>query len=291
MTEISVAIALALLKGGVAKTTSAVGLAVNLGMASGQLGPVLFVDGDPQATATTSRANLVQRLNAGLADEIARRGGEATHEDRANLATFGNVYPYSHTQLAHPDPTNDHFASRREVTDQLNAFTDGIYRPIVLRPPEWAGEPPPDQPIAPKVMVIDTSPAFPGLLDGVLDFMAQQPRSVVIVPTSMDDYDLGQARQFPELLRRSSAANVPYAILATKVDGRRREHRDHIEALHRANYPVFDTVVPYGAPFQRGPLWEYSKPKSPFNRVYKAIAAEALRIAMTPRTEPATVGE
>ena len=291
MSEISVAIAFALLKGGVGKTTSAVGLGVNLGMAAGQLGPVLFVDGDPQATATTSRANLVRRLNAELTREVEERRGGVTHEDMANLATFGNVYPYSHTQIAHPDPGSDVFASRQEVTAQLNAFTDGIYQPIVLPPPTWAGEPPQDQPIAPKIMVIDTSPAFPGLLDGVLDFMAQQPRSIIIVPTSMDDYDLGQARQFPELLRRSSASQVPYAILATKVDGRRKEHKEHIKALRRADYPMLDTVVPYGAPFQRGPLWDYNKPKSPFNRVYKAIAAEAIRMATAPRTEPVAVGE
>lgn len=278
MAEISVAIAVALLKGGVGKTTSAVGLAMNLGMAADQLGPVLFVDADPQATASTSRAGLVERVNRSLSEDVAERG-EPTDQDLASVATFASVYPFEHTQIRHPDAAHGHYADSQDVLDQLKDFTSGRYDSVVLTTPEWAPDPAPEPPVAPRVMVIDTSPAFPAILDGVLAFLATQPRSVIVIPSSMDDYDLAQARQFPELLERSGAGQVPYAILATKVDGRRREHRDRFLALRDSGYPIFDTVVPYGAPFQRGPLSEYRRPKSPFNRVYKAVAAEAIRLA------------
>jgi cellulose biosynthesis protein BcsQ len=287
MADVAAVIVFALLKGGVGKTTSAVGTSLALGRAS-NLGPVLLVDGDPQATATTTRAALAHRLNQDLEQAITRRGRLAP-EDVASLATFENVYPFSHTQIRY---TTGRPIERSDIELQLTGFSEGRYQPIELSRPAWAGQAPPAQrPQQPRIMVIDTSPAFVDILAGVLDFVAKQPRALIIVPSPMDDYDLGQARQFPQLLSNSPAAHVPYAILGTKIDGRRKTHRGRVTTLRAAGYRVFDTVIPYGAPFERGPMWDFANPKSPFCRIYKAVAAEALRMAAEPRTEHAGVGE
>lgn len=281
MRELTFVVAVALPKGGVGKTTTAVGFALTLGREP-RLGNVLLVDADPQASATTSRAALVQRHNQTGLRAAAARGDDPT---TATLATFDTIYPYAHCQLAFP---RDAELSRADVAHQLDQITHGHYTPTRAggAPATPAGDPQPEpEPVTPNVLIIDTSPAYPAILGGVLDFMARQPKALLVVPTTMSDFDIPQARQFSDVLQRSTAAGVRYAMLATKFDRRRRADGERLAVLRQA-YPVFNTIVPYGAPFARGPFDDHDKPKSPYGRIYKSVTAEAVEM-LTGRWQPA----
>ena len=271
MREVTFVIAVTLLKGGVGKTTTSVGLGLSLGREP-RVGQVLLVDADPQASATASRASVVRRENLRLASSDRKRAESAD----TPAVTFDAVYPFAHCQLALPA---DGEPSRDDVVFQLGEISEGRYRPTMIdaRTGYQVESGPASPPVQPNVIIVDTSPAYPGILGGVLDFLARQPVALIVVPTTMSDLDIPQARQFPEILRRSTAGHVPYALLATKLDRRRRTDLERLQAL-RAAYPVFNTVVPYGLPFARGPFDHHDKPKSPFGRVYKSVTAEAIEM-------------
>ncbi len=270
MRDVTFVIAVTLLKGGVGKTTTSVGLGLSLGREP-RVGQVLLVDADPQASATASRASVVRRENQRLAGNHKR-----VESDDTPAVTFDAVYPFAHCQLA---LSADGEPSRDDVAHQLGEISEGRYRPTVIdaRTGFQVDADPASPPVQPNVIIVDTSPAYPRILGGVLDFLARQPVALIVVPTTMSDLDIPQARQFPEVLRRSTAGHVPYALLATKLDRRRRTDLERLEAL-RAVYPVFNTVVPYGLPFARGPFDHHDKPKSPFGRVYKSVTAEAIEM-------------
>ena len=271
MRELTFAVSVALPKGGVGKTTTALGLALTLGREP-KLGPVLLVDADPQASATTTRAALVQRQN-----QRSRATGAARGTDPATCpqSTFETIYPFAQCQLSFPSTGE---LARADVVRQLDAVTHGHYTPV--HSPglhQGADRSEPAGPVVANVLVIDTSPAYPSILSGVLDFLARQPRALLVVPTTMSDFDIPQARQFSDILQRSTAASVRYAMLATKFDRRRRADAERLDVLRRA-YPVFNTIVPYGAPFARGPFDDFDRPKSPYGRIYKSVTAEAVEM-------------
>lgn len=281
MQELTFAVSVALPKGGVGKTTTAVGLALTLGREP-RLGTVLLVDADPQASATTARASLVQRQNQRWRAAASARGDEP---GACRQESFDTIYPFAQCQLSFPSTGE---LARAGVVRQLEAITYGRYQPV--RPPGPVADGhgrQPAEPAVPNVIVIDTSPAYPAILSGVLDFLACQPRALLVVPTTMSDFDIPQARQFSDVLQRSTAANVRYAMLATKYDRRRRADGERLSGL-RQGYPVFNTVVPYGAPFARGPFDDFDRPKSPYGRIYKSVTAEAVEM-LTGRWRPAVV--
>ncbi|MGF1600098.1 MAG: ParA family protein [Acidimicrobiales bacterium] len=270
MRNVTFVMAVTLLKGGVGKTTTSIGLGLALGREP-RVGQVLLVDADPQASATASRAALVRRENLRTANLVATRPAGSTPA----WATFDEVYPFAQCQLSFPAEGN---LSRADVYHQLADITEGHYRPTQIDDRTGPGpERTPSTPVIPNVIIVDTSPAYPGILGGVLDFVAEQDHALLVVPTTMSDLDIPQARQFPEILNRSTANQTPYALLATKFDRRRRTDLERLQAL-RAAYPVFNTVVPYGLPFARGPFDDHDKPKSPFGRVYKSVTAEAIEM-------------
>ncbi len=283
MRSVTFVIAVTLLKGGVGKTTTSIGLGLSLGREP-RVGRVLLVDADPQASATASRAALVRRENLRKATSTASRPTDPA----AAGVTFDDVYPFAQCQLSFP---NDGDLGRVDVYRQLAEITEGRYQPTRIG--SDAGPPAASEPVVPNVMIIDTSPAYPGILGGVLDFVAQQNNALLIVPTTMSDLDIPQARQFPEVLERSTASHIPYALLATKFDRRRRTDLERLQAL-RAAYPVFNTVVPYGLPFARGPFDDHDKPKSPYGRIYKSVTAEAIELLVgkwQPAHDPASSRE
>ena len=193
----------------------------------------------------------------------------------ASWTTFDDVYPFAQCQLAFPA---DGDLDRGDVLNQLAEITEGQYRPTRVVDARTAdGSAAECLPIVPNVIVIDTSPAYPRILGGVLDFIASQQTALLVVPTTMSDLDIPQARQFPAVLSRSTASEVPYGLLATKFDRRRRTDLERLQAL-RGEHPVFNTVVPYGLPFARGPFDDHARPKSPYGRVYKSVTAEAIEM-------------
>jgi cellulose biosynthesis protein BcsQ len=244
-----------------------------------RLGTVLLVDADPQASATTSRAALVHRQNHHTRAAATARGDDP---DAVPPATFATIYPFAQCQLSFPSTGE---LARADVARQLEGITHGHYAPV--RPPGANGPSTPAadvEPALPAVVVVDTSPAYPAILSGVLDFLARQPRALLVVPPTMSDFDIPQARQFSDILHRSTAANVRYALLATKFDRRRRADGERLNGL-RLVYPVFNTIVPYGAPFARGPFDDFDRPKSPYGRIYKSVTAEAVEM-LTGRWQP-----
>ncbi len=271
MRNVTFVIAVTLLKGGVGKTTTSIGLGLSLGREP-RVGQVLLVDADPQASATASRVALARRENQRAARRVEARGRAGAAPNRT---TFDDVYPFAQCQLAFPA---DGDLDRGDVFTQLAEITEGRYQPTQADDggPDEAGEAA-NSPVVPNVIVIDTSPAYPRILGGVLDFIASQQTALIVVPTTMSDLDIPQARQFPSVLGRSTASGVPYGILATKVDRRRRTDLERLQALRR-EHPVFNTVVPYGLPFARGPFDDHARPKSPYGRVYKSVTAEAIEM-------------
>lgn len=281
MQELTFAVSVALPKGGVGKTTTAVGLALTLGREP-RLGAVLLVDADPQASATAARAALVQRQNQRWRAAASARGDEP---ETCRQESFATIYPFAQCQLSFPSTGE---LARADVVRQLEAIAHGHYQPVRTPGPSAAGlGSEVAEPVVPNVVVIDTSPAYPAILSGVLDFLARQPRALLVVPTTMSDFDIPQARQFSDVLQRSTAANVRYAMLATKYDRRRRADGERLSSL-RQGYPVFNTVVPYGAPFARGPFDDFDRPKSPYGRIYKSVTAEAVEM-LTGRWQPALI--
>jgi len=232
------------IKGGVGKTATAVNLAREAARAGLR---VLVWDLDPQGAATFY-FRLKPKMKGGTQRLVGAKGDLADHV-RATDPPVVHVVPadFSLRQL------DIHLDDAKRPTKRLAALLAAVARRY-------------------DVAILDCPPSISLASESV--FGAADALLVPVIPTTLSHRTLEQLSGFLDGLR-SPPRLLPYFSM---VDGRKRLHREEMDAL-RVEYPaILSTVVPNASVIERmGPeraaVGAYA-PASPAARAYADLWAE-----------------
>ena len=242
-------------KGGVGKTTTARALGGVLAKEHGRR--VLLVDTDPQASLTGA-CGVTDAHDGNLAQVLggAQRGS----------ADLGDVL-YEIAERLYLAP-GDIALSRTEL-----GLVSRMGREIVLA-----------KALAPlsshfDLCLIDTPPSL-----GLLTVNALVASTAIIVPTIPEILALRGLNLFLDTLAEVRAELNPHlrllGILVTMLDRRTVHHRDGIEAIRSAGYPVFETIVGRSVRVSESAIVGESvtdyAPSNPQAVAYRELAREVL---------------
>jgi cellulose biosynthesis protein BcsQ len=232
------------IKGGVGKTTSAVNLAREAAMTGSR---VLVWDLDPQGAATFF-FRIKPKVKGGTQRLVGAKGDLVDHVRASDIDAL-HLIPADFS-LRHLDLHLDGAKRPTERLASLLAGLDGRYDVAVLDCP-------------PSISLASES------VFGAADFLL-----VPVIPTTLSFRTLHQLSEFLAG-QESRPALLPYFSM---VDGRKRLHRDVMEAL-RSEWPdMLTTVVPNASVIERmgperAPVGLYA-PSSSAARTFASLWAE-----------------
>jgi chromosome partitioning protein len=210
-------LAVAIHKGGVAKTTSAVNLAAGLAQAGFR---TLLVDVDPQANATFWFVDEEDDIDYDLGDVITKK----VPIDKVILPTRVAGLDLLPSTLALATLDIDLVSLTRREDRVKMALGELEHRY--------------------DVVVLDLAPSL-----SLVNLAALVAATDIISPVSAKKLSLkgfGAFMRWTDTFRAEGLITAPLlAVLATMVDDRTRVSREVVAALRAAELPVFESVIPY----------------------------------------------
>ena len=254
-------VAVAILKGGTAKTTTT----LNLGAALAEQGHrVLLIDTDPQSNLTTC-CGLVRAPEPTLATAMLNyiRNRAKTLEQtivETSLGTHVRLVPAS-LLLSRLERELVHAPRREYVLQELLTSVAPQYDVVLIDTPPSAGDLATNALVAAHEVMIPVSP---------------EPLAVDALAYSLEDIaKIRETKLNPDLHIRG--------VIITQVDRRRMQHREAVEQIREsygAEVRIFDTVIADSTRIVESQLKQVSvlqyDPKGPSAVAYRALADEVL---------------
>lgn len=260
----SVVIAVANSKGGVAKTTTCLSLGGSLAE-KGRL--VVMVDLDPQAHLTASLGFEPEKMTGTVNDAIL---------GQSSLAAISRETEVYGLDLA---PANRELVVLDKVLYKRSGYEYRLKKSLNQTRHDLH-----------DVVLIDCPPTF-----GTLMINALTAADLLIIPVQCEYYAVQSLRQMVDvarLVRRKTNPQLSYRLLVTMFDVRNKVHPMILEQLRaRFSDAVLETIVQVDTKLRESPAFalpvtEYA-PKTRAARQYRALADELIESGVLPDAGPA----